>query len=121
MALGSLNLRVSKKDFENRISIIETKIAKLVDDIERYGRAKNNQDQFIEGNDSNYQAMLERIDANIKAAKKAHAAQTETKNSLQDTVAKMENMGNEVKETIVSATDATVSTVEAVMKIDAIL
>ena len=121
MALGSLNLRVSKQDFETRISIVETKIAMLADVIERYNQAKNNLDQFIEGNDNNYQSMIERIEANVEAAKKAHAALTETKNSLMDTVAKMENMGNEVKETIVSATDAAVSTVSAVLKIESLL
>lgn len=121
MALGSLNLRVSKQDFENRIAIVETKIAMLVDVIERYGRAKANLDQFIESNDNNYQAMIERIDANVLSAKKAHAALTETKNSLMDTVSKMENMGQEVAETITSATDAAVSTVQAALKIDAIL
>ena len=121
MALGSLNLRVSKQDFEQRISIIETKIAMLVDVIDRYSRAKENLDQFIESNDSNYQAMVERIDANVMSAKKAHAALTETKNSLQDTVSKMENMGNEVAETITSATDAAVSTISAALKIDSLL
>ena len=121
MALGSLNLRVSKQDFEARIAIVETRIAMLVDVIDRYGRAKENLDQFIESNDNNYQAMIERIDENMKAAKKAHAALTETKNSLQDTVNKMENMGNELKETIVSATEATASTVTAAIKIEAIL
>ena len=121
MALGSLNVRVSKADFEARINTIEQKIAMLVDVIDRYGRAKENLDQFIESNDSNYQAMIERIDENIKAAKKAHASLVETKNTLQTTVDQMNVFGTEVKETLTSAVDATKSTVEAVLKIDAIL
>jgi methyl-accepting chemotaxis protein len=121
MALGSLTLRVSKIDFERRIAIVDTKINMLMDVITRYGNAKNNLDQFIEGADSNYEAMVARIDANMKTAKQAHAALVETRNSLQDTVDKMAGMGDQIKETIVSATDATVSTVQAVLKISEIL
>ncbi len=121
MALGSLNVRVSKADFEARIGVVEQKISMLLDVINRYGRAKENLDQFIESNDSNYDAMVNRIDENIKAAKRAHASLVETKNSLQETVNKMNVFGSEVKETITTAVDATKSTVEAVLKIDAIL
>jgi len=121
MALGSLNLRVSKSDFEARIAIAEASMARLEDVISRYGDAKTNLDQFIESDDNNYQAMIERIDANIKAAKKAHAALNETKLELQETINKMEGMTDKVKETIVSATDAAISSVEAAIKIDAIL
>ncbi|MBQ6825011.1 MAG: hypothetical protein IJP27_10180 [Clostridia bacterium] len=121
MALGSLNLRVSKSDFEMRINTIEVKMQVLQDVINRYGDAKRNLDQFIEGDDSNYQAMLDRIDANVLAAKKAYSALQETKLSLQQTVDQMEGFGNEVKETISAATEATVSTIEAAIKIDSIL
>lgn len=121
MALGSLNLKVSQSDFENRISIIEVKMQQLVDVINRYDSAKSNLDQFIESNDSNYQDMVERINENIRAAKKAHSALNATKLELQETVNKMANMGNEIKETLTSATDAAKSAVDAAIKIDAIL
>lgn len=121
MALGSLNVRVSKEDFENRITIIETRMAALVDVINRYGEAKQNLDQFIESDDKNYDEMIDRIDENIMAAKKAHAGLNETKLSLQDTVNKMENLGNEIKETITSGTEATRSAINAAIKIESIL
>ena len=121
MAKGSLNLKVSKGDFENRIQIIEVRMAVLEDVINRYGTAKQNLDQFIESGDSNYEAMCQRIDANVTAAKKAHAALNETKLELQATVDKMEGMSDKVKGTIVEAVDATLSTVEAAIKIDSIL
>lgn len=121
MALGNLNLRVSKSDFEQRIATIEVKMQALQDVVSRYRDAKKNLDQFIESNDSNYQAMCERIDANIEAAGKAYASLQETKVSLQDTVNKMEGMGNEVKETLTSATEAAKSTIEAAIKINSIL
>ena len=121
MAQGKLNLKVSKQDFQERINIVEIRIAALVDVIDRYNNAKANLDQFIEEGDSNYQDMVVRIDENIKAAKKAHAALTETKNELQATVDKMENMGNEIGETIKTAAEAAKSTVEAAIKVDAIL
>ena len=121
MALGSLNLKVSKEDFEQRIAVVEVRMAQLQDVIERYGQAKANLDQFIESGDSNYEAMVERIDVNVRAARKAYSALSETKASLQETVNLMDNMGNEIKETIVAGTEATVSTVEAAIKIAALL
>lgn len=121
MALGSLNLRVSKSDFENRINQIELRMEMLRDVINRYGDAKRNLDQFIESDDSNYDAMCQRIDENVKAAGKAYALLQEAKATLQETVDKMDNMGNEVKETITSATEAAKSTIEAAVKLDAIL
>lgn len=121
MAIGSLNLKVSKRDFEERINIVDIRISALLDVIDRYNNAKSNLDQFIENGDSNYEDMVARIDENIKAAKKAHAALTETKNELQATVDKMENMGAEIGETIKDAAEAAKSTIEAAIKVDAIL
>lgn len=121
MALGSLNLKVSKSDFEQRIAIVEGRMAQLMDVVNRYNQAKANLDQFIESGDSNYQAMVERIDANILAAKKSHAGLEETKATLQETVNLMEGMSNEVKETITAATEATASTVSAAIKVSQLL
>lgn len=121
MALGSLNLRVSKSDFETRIGVVEIRMNALVDVINRYENAKANLDQFIESNDSNYDSMVDQINEYIKNAKRAHAALNETKLELQSTVDKMAGMGSEIKETITSAVEATKSTVEAAIKIDAIL
>lgn len=117
MALGSLNLKVSKQDFLDRIVVVEGRMAQLMDVIERYGRAKDNLDQFIENGDSNYQAMVERINVNVTAAKKSYTALAETKATLQETVNLMEGMSAEVKETITAATEATVSTVNAAIKV----
>lgn len=121
MALGSLNLKVSKSDFEQRITVVEGRMAQLMDVVERYNNAKANLDQFLEGGDSNYEAMIERINANIKAAKKSHAALAETKASLEETVRLMEGMSNEVKETITSGVEAATSTINAAIKIAELL
>ena len=121
MALGQLNLRVSKEDFENRIQIVDIRMAALADVVSRYENAKANLDQFIESTDSNYENMCNQIDEYIKNAKRAHAALNETKVELQATVDKMANMGSEIGETITSAVDATKSVAEAALKIDAIL
>ena len=121
MALGSLNVRVSKEDFVRRIELVEARMNILQDVIERYGRAKQNVDQFMESDDSNVDAMLARIDESVKTAKKAYSALSETKITLQETVNQMEGMSKEVKETITSATEATKSTVEAAIRISSIL
>ena len=116
-----LNLKVSKSDFESRIAVIETKMNALQDVITRYNTAKSNLDQFIEGGDSNYEAMIERIDVNIKAAKKSKAALNEIRLSLQETVNQMEDMSNKAKQTIVDATQAAGSVINTALKIDDVL
>ena len=93
----------------------------LIDVINRYGTAKSNLDQFITSEDDNFQDMINRIDANITAAKKAHAALNEVKVQIQTTITQMDEMSGKVKETITTATEATVSTVNAAIKINSIL
>ena len=121
MALGSLNLKVSKSDFEQRIALIESRMAQLNDVIQRYMGAKQNLDQFIESGDSNYQAMVERIEVNITAAKKSYTALEETKATLLETVSGMEDMSGNVRKVITSATEATQSTIETTIKVAALL
>lgn len=121
MAVGSLDLRVSKEDFENRISTIDQKMGVLTDVINRYNNAKENLDQFIESNDSNYEKMVERIDVNISAARKSYAALQRTKVSLEETVSQMENFNTEVSETIGAATEAAREAINAALKIEEIL
>lgn len=121
MAKGSLNLKVSKSDFERRLSTIEVRMASLMDVINRYNTAKSNLDQFIENGDDNYQEMIKNIDQNVNAAKKAYAALNELKLEINKTVTQLDEMSGRVKETITSATEATKSTVEAAIKVAAIL
>ena len=121
MALGKLNLKVSKLDFIQRIETITLKMAKLDDVIQRYGVAKKNLDQFVEEGDSTYEQWCERIDANVNACKAARTSLDETKVSLEKTVELMEGMSEQVKETVSSATEAAESTVKAAIKVSAIL
>lgn len=119
--IQEVGLIVSKDQFLARIDACEEQMGKLIDVIERYDNAKRNLDQFIQGTDITYQLMLERIDENVKAAKKSYAALKQTKLSLQDTVSKMEDMGNQAQQTVQSAIGAVGSTVNAALKIEDVL
>ena len=121
MAKGSLNVKVSRSDFERRMQVIEMRMNGLIDVVNRYNSARSNLDQFIENGDDNFQAMVDRIDANILAAKKAHAALNQIKVQIQTTLTQMDEMSGKVKETITSATDAAKSAVEAAIKVNSIL
>ncbi len=121
MAGLDIGLKVNKQDFVDRINLIEQRMSALQDVVSRYRDAKANLDQFLESDDSNYQAMIERIDANITAAGQAYAALQEAKNTLQTTVDQMDDMGNQVMQTVTAATEATVSTVNAAIKIQSVL
>lgn len=121
MAKGSLNIKVNKQDFANRINELDIRIAALMDVIGRYENAKKNMSQFIGDTDSNYADVLAQIEYNIKTARAAHEHLKEARAELQTTVDKMENMGKEVGQTIKDAFEAAKSTTEAVMRVDAIL
>ena len=121
MAKGSLNLKVSKADFERRMQVIEMRMDALSDVVARYRQAKSNLDQFIENGDDNYQAMCERIDVNVEAAGRAYAALKEIRAKMADTGSQMDEMSGKVKETITSATEATKSSVQAAIRIHSIL
>ena len=121
MALGSLNLKVSKQDFLNRIDAIQAKMDRLSDVIQKYRDLKTNLDQFVEPEDNSYEVWVARIDEHINAAGRAKAALNESKKTLQQTVDQMDEFGNVVKQTVSSATEATKSTVEAAIKIAPLL
>lgn len=121
MKVLDLDLRVSVEDFQRCIDNADLRMNTLMDVIERYNDAKRNLDQFIGDGDSNYQAMLLRIDENIRGCRKSYAALKKQKELLQDTLNKMEGMGGKVKETIESAIQATGSVINAALKIDDVL
>ena len=107
--------------FEGRIELIDQRMNVLLDVIERYARAKENLDQFMEGEDSNVETMIERINVNVEAAKKSHAALNETKLTLQETVNQMEGMSKQAKETLDSGIEAAKSSINAAITINSVL
>lgn len=119
--IADVGLIVSKEQFQERIDMCQTQMDRLMDVIEKYGNAKKSLDQFIQNGDVTYELMLERIDENIKAARKSHAALQQTKLSLQETVSKMETMGAEAQQTVQDAIGAVGSTINAMLKIDDVL
>ena len=117
----SLNLRVSKQDFLDRIEKINNKMINLDGVIQKYRTLKSNLDQFVQPEDSTYEQWCQRIDANIESCGRAKAALKESKDSMQKTVDQMENIGAELRETISAATEATKSTAEAAIRIAPLL
>ena len=119
--IADVGLKVNKDDFLVRIQTCEEKMAKLMDVIEQYNRAKENLDQFIQSGDVVYDLMLERIDENVKAARKSYAALRKTKLSLEETVSNMETMGAEAQQTVQDAIGAVGSVINAALKIEDVL
>lgn len=119
--MASLNLKVKKQDFVDRIDLIEVKMNNLADVIAKYRNLKTNLDQFVEPEDDSYDQWCQRIDANIDAAGRARASLNESKKMLQDTVDKMDDFGSLVTSTVQSAVEATKSTVETAIRIAPLL
>ena len=119
--IADVGLIVSKEQFQDRINACQTQMDQLMAVIEKYNNAKKSLDQFIQSGDVVYELMLERIDENVKAAKKSYAALQQTKLSLEDTVSKMDTMGTEAKQTVQDAIGAVGSTINTVLKIEDVL
>lgn len=119
--IQEVGLIVSKEQFQDRINQCQSQMDRLMDVIEKYNNAKKSLDQFIQSGDLSYELMLERIDENVRAARKSYAALQTTKVSLEDTVSKMDNMGTEVKETVQSAIGAVGSAINTALKIEDVL
>ena len=117
----SLGLKVSKQDFLDRIEQIDNKMGKLDGVIQKYRNLKTNLDQFVKPEDSTYEQWCERIDANITSCGKAKAALSKSKETLQKTVDQMDDFGNQLKETVTTATQATIHTAEVAIKIAPLL
>ena len=121
MAIGSLNLRVSKEDFVNRINTISSKMQILQDVINRYGEAKRNLNQFVEEGDSTYESWIERIDTNILNCKKAWSSLQESKQTLEKTVEQMEGMSGQLRQTVADATEAAKNVITTTLKVESML
>ena len=119
--MANLGLKVSRENFQTRIDNVKQNMDALQAVIDRYNQAKNNLTQFIEEGDSNYQNMIDRIDENVKAAKKAHAALSETKVELEKDMAELEDTNTTIGDLLEDAKDAAKSVIEAAIKVDSIL
>lgn len=121
MALGSLNLKVNKQDFVERIDQIQNKMDKLSDVINKYRDLKVNLDQFVEAEDDTYEQWCQRIDEHIDAAGRARASLNASKEVLQKTVDQMDDFGNQVRQTVQEGVEATKNVVETAVKIAPLL
>ncbi|MBE6957137.1 MAG: hypothetical protein E7450_06760 [Ruminococcaceae bacterium] len=113
--------KFSAQAMQTRIDNIQQKMDQLMDVITRYEQERNNLDQFIEDADSNYQAMVERINVNVKAAKDTYEALKGVKAGLEKTLQQMTDMGQNIASTIEDATDAAKSVIKAAIKVDSVL
>lgn len=119
--IADVGLIVSKEQFQERIQSCQNQMDKLMDVINKYNNAKRSLDQFIQNGDITYELMLERIDENVRAAKKSYAALQKTKLSLEDTVSKMETMGAEAQQTLQDGIGALGSVINTALKIEDVL
>lgn len=119
--IQDVGLIVSKEDFVQRIGMCGQQMDRLMDVINRYNQAKTSLNQFIQEGDVTYLLMLERIDENVKAAKKSYNALQKTKLSLEETVSKMEDMGEKAQQTVQDAIGAVGSAVNAALQISDVL
>lgn len=121
MAILRLGLHVRKEDFQKHIEAMDTQMGLLQDVIGKYRDHKVNLDQFVTAEDSTYDQWVNEIDAHIEAAGRAYAALKENKEALQKTVDEMEDFGKLMADTLADASEATKSTVEAAIRVAAIL
>lgn len=113
--------KAGRKDFEAGIQACDAKMDELIAVISEYRDAIQTLDMFIQSEDSTYDLWVQRIQENIRAASKSHAALQATRDNLQETLDKMENMGTNASGLVSDAIDAVGGVIDASIAIDAVM
>ena len=103
---AELLLHAKKEDFVNLIDQLGTKFDTLSGLLGEYQNLRTNVTSFIQDGDTNYQNMLDNVDANIDAVKRAMAITLKSKENLQKTVDQMDDMSGNVSKLMTESAEA---------------
>lgn len=117
----ALTLIASKSDFEDRIHLLETYLSSLNETLSKYQNLKDRTESFMQGKDSNFEKMQQRVEVNIGAVRKAIRLCEASRNNLQVTVNQMDEATGKIGSLIDTAVDTAKSGIEAAIRVDSLL
>lgn len=114
----SLEMHVNIDTFNHANSQLQGQIGVLQGILSEYEALKTNVNNFIEGNDSNFDKMQENVEENIKSVKAELAEVQQIKDQIQHTVDSMEEMGTNAQTILDQGTEAAGQAIRAAIKLD---
>lgn len=122
----NLKLKVSKASYEEKLNKLKDLANRLDNKITVFQKYKTDTAKFIEETDDNYGEVINNIDANIEACRKAHERVEDSIKFVQDTLTDMEDvsvyggkiLGDAVdiaKDSLANAVDAVSSSLKTIL------
>ncbi len=121
MATAELSLKISKSSYQDRITILEAKLAALNDVLQEYRDLNNNVNSFMGEVDDNFVAMQGNVRENIAAVKKAIAATEQSRDMLQKTLDAMDETGRQIGTIMQEGVELAKNTIETAIKAAVVL
>lgn len=118
---AELALKISKGSYQDRITILEAKLAALNDVLQEYRDLNNNVTNFMGETDDNFVAMQDNVRENIKAVKKAITATQESRDMLQKTLDAMDNTGVQIGNIVKEGAELARNTIDTAIKASVLL
>lgn len=114
----SLEMHVDINTFINANDKLQGEIEELNNILGDYQALKTNVNNFLEGNDSNFEKMQENVEENIKAVKAELAEVQQIKEQIKRTVDSMEEMSANTQKILDEGTQAAGRAIKAAIKVE---
>lgn len=118
MAAAELLLHASKEDYLTLIGQMDGKLTELGTLLTEYQNLKNRVNNFVKDGDSNYQNMLENVENNVQAVRRAIGITQKSRDNLQKTVDQMEETSANVSKLMSETAEAAANTIKTAIRIE---
>ena len=121
MAESGFLLKVSKQDYQDKISLIEGQMDELNDILTSYNTLLNQLDDVMERTSDDFAKTEENVKSNIDAVSTSLKNATNARDAVQAALNSYEEFGERAASTLRAAGEAAVSATQAAIKTAAIL
>lgn len=115
---AELLLHASKEDYLTLIGQLDGKLNDLGNLLTEYHNLKGRVDTFVKDGDSNYQNMLENVENNVDAVRRAIGITQKSRDHLQKTVDQMEDMSTNVSNMMSQTAEAAANTIKTAIRVE---
>lgn len=115
---AELLLHADKNDYLNLIGQLDGKLNELGTLLTEYQNLKTRVNTFVKDGDSNYQNMLDNVENNVQAVRRAIGITQKSRDNLQKTVDQMEDMSTNVSNLMSETAEAAANTIKTAIRIE---
>ena len=115
---AELLLHASREDYMTLIGQLDGKLEDLGNLLTDYQDLKNRVNSFVRDGDSNYQNMLDNVENNVQAVRRAIGITQKSRQSLQNTVDQMDDMSTNASKMMSETAQAAANTIKTAIRIE---